>query len=182
MIVFLVFVLKGFSKAMSGFVKLGLINGEPCPLLERNSSSVSWVSETALIFKAQKNPMAVVLLCLIFHSTCSSVKSGLLKSLLLSIAACQHQGCTGLRLADTDECHRASYTVFESEVSQITWHITRVYVCLLFNYLTDGNSFIINDSVFVMSKAEYDVWGKTVVSFRAHQWKSDLGLLWLLNE
>lgn len=33
---------KGFSKAMSGFVKLGLINGEPCPLLERNSSSVSW--------------------------------------------------------------------------------------------------------------------------------------------
>lgn len=33
---------KGFSKAMSGFVKLGLIDSEPCPLLEQNSSSVTW--------------------------------------------------------------------------------------------------------------------------------------------
>lgn len=33
---------KGFSNAMSGFVKLGLINTEPCPLLEQSSSSVTW--------------------------------------------------------------------------------------------------------------------------------------------
>uniref|UniRef100_A0A7N8YK92 Aminoadipate-semialdehyde synthase n=1 Tax=Mastacembelus armatus TaxID=205130 RepID=A0A7N8YK92_9TELE len=29
---------QGFSKAMSGFVKLGLINGEPCPILQPTSS------------------------------------------------------------------------------------------------------------------------------------------------
>uniref|UniRef100_A0A8C2XBR4 Aminoadipate-semialdehyde synthase n=2 Tax=Cyclopterus lumpus TaxID=8103 RepID=A0A8C2XBR4_CYCLU len=33
---------KGFSKAMSGFVKLGLINSDPCPILKPNSSPVSW--------------------------------------------------------------------------------------------------------------------------------------------
>uniref|UniRef100_A0A7N8XBJ6 Alpha-aminoadipic semialdehyde synthase, mitochondrial n=1 Tax=Mastacembelus armatus TaxID=205130 RepID=A0A7N8XBJ6_9TELE len=33
---------QGFSKAMSGFVKLGLINGEPCPILQPTSSPVSW--------------------------------------------------------------------------------------------------------------------------------------------
>lgn len=33
---------KGFSKAMSGFVKLGLINSEPSPILHKNSSPVSW--------------------------------------------------------------------------------------------------------------------------------------------
>lgn len=33
---------KGFSKAMSGFVKLGLINSEPSPILQRTSSPVSW--------------------------------------------------------------------------------------------------------------------------------------------
>ncbi|XP_054476363.1 alpha-aminoadipic semialdehyde synthase, mitochondrial-like [Anoplopoma fimbria] len=33
---------KGFSKAMSGFVKLGLINSEPCPILKPTSSPVSW--------------------------------------------------------------------------------------------------------------------------------------------
>ncbi|TKS73855.1 Alpha-aminoadipic semialdehyde synthase, mitochondrial LKR/SDH [Collichthys lucidus] len=33
---------KGFSKAMSGFVKLGLINTEPCPILNHTSSPVSW--------------------------------------------------------------------------------------------------------------------------------------------
>uniref|UniRef100_A0A7N6B1M8 Saccharopine dehydrogenase (NAD(+), L-glutamate-forming) n=1 Tax=Anabas testudineus TaxID=64144 RepID=A0A7N6B1M8_ANATE len=33
---------KGFSKAMSGFVKLGLINSEPCPILQPTSSPVSW--------------------------------------------------------------------------------------------------------------------------------------------
>ncbi|KAM7397303.1 hypothetical protein PAMP_020287 [Pampus punctatissimus] len=33
---------KGFSQAMSGFLKLGLINSEPCPILQRASSPVSW--------------------------------------------------------------------------------------------------------------------------------------------
>ncbi|KAM4601586.1 alpha-aminoadipic semialdehyde synthase, mitochondrial [Polymixia lowei] len=33
---------KGFSNAMSGFVKLGLINAEPCPMLEHTSAPVSW--------------------------------------------------------------------------------------------------------------------------------------------
>lgn len=33
---------KGFSKAMSGFLKLGLINSESCPILQRSSSPVSW--------------------------------------------------------------------------------------------------------------------------------------------
>uniref|UniRef100_A0A8D3DVG7 Alpha-aminoadipic semialdehyde synthase, mitochondrial n=1 Tax=Scophthalmus maximus TaxID=52904 RepID=A0A8D3DVG7_SCOMX len=33
---------KGFSKAMSGFVKLGLINSEPSPILQPTSSPVSW--------------------------------------------------------------------------------------------------------------------------------------------
>lgn len=33
---------KGFSKAMSGFLKLGLINSEPCPILQSTSSPVSW--------------------------------------------------------------------------------------------------------------------------------------------
>ncbi|XP_019934960.2 alpha-aminoadipic semialdehyde synthase, mitochondrial [Paralichthys olivaceus] len=33
---------KGFTKAMSGFVKLGLINSEPCPMLQPTSSPVSW--------------------------------------------------------------------------------------------------------------------------------------------
>ncbi|XP_070686971.1 alpha-aminoadipic semialdehyde synthase, mitochondrial [Pempheris klunzingeri] len=33
---------KGFSKAMSGFVKLGLINSEPSPILQHTSSPVSW--------------------------------------------------------------------------------------------------------------------------------------------
>uniref|UniRef100_A0A3P8UP07 Aminoadipate-semialdehyde synthase n=1 Tax=Cynoglossus semilaevis TaxID=244447 RepID=A0A3P8UP07_CYNSE len=34
---------KGFSKAMSSFVKLGLINSEPCPSLQPTSSPVSWL-------------------------------------------------------------------------------------------------------------------------------------------
>uniref|UniRef100_A0A4W4GWA8 Saccharopine dehydrogenase (NAD(+), L-glutamate-forming) n=1 Tax=Electrophorus electricus TaxID=8005 RepID=A0A4W4GWA8_ELEEL len=34
---------KGFSSAMSGFVKLGLINTDPCPMLEQAGSPVSWV-------------------------------------------------------------------------------------------------------------------------------------------
>uniref|UniRef100_A0A665TJL6 Aminoadipate-semialdehyde synthase n=1 Tax=Echeneis naucrates TaxID=173247 RepID=A0A665TJL6_ECHNA len=33
---------KGFTKAMSGFVKLGLINSDPCPILQPTSSPVSW--------------------------------------------------------------------------------------------------------------------------------------------
>ncbi|XP_019737379.1 alpha-aminoadipic semialdehyde synthase, mitochondrial [Hippocampus comes] len=33
---------KGFSRAMRGFVKVGLINGEPCPLLASASSPVTW--------------------------------------------------------------------------------------------------------------------------------------------
>uniref|UniRef100_A0A8C7WIE0 Aminoadipate-semialdehyde synthase n=1 Tax=Oncorhynchus mykiss TaxID=8022 RepID=A0A8C7WIE0_ONCMY len=33
---------KGFSKAMSGFVKLGLINTDPCPMLKHTSAPVSW--------------------------------------------------------------------------------------------------------------------------------------------
>lgn len=35
---------QGFAKAMSGFVKLGLINGDPCPLLAVDAPVVSWVS------------------------------------------------------------------------------------------------------------------------------------------
>uniref|UniRef100_A0A8C5H9N1 Saccharopine dehydrogenase (NAD(+), L-glutamate-forming) n=1 Tax=Gouania willdenowi TaxID=441366 RepID=A0A8C5H9N1_GOUWI len=34
---------KGFSKAMSGFVRLGLIDSEPSPILQCTSSPVSWV-------------------------------------------------------------------------------------------------------------------------------------------
>ncbi|XP_026094901.1 alpha-aminoadipic semialdehyde synthase, mitochondrial [Carassius auratus] len=33
---------RGFSSAMSGFVKLGLISTEPCPLLGHTASPVSW--------------------------------------------------------------------------------------------------------------------------------------------
>lgn len=33
---------KGFTKAMTGFVKLGLINNEPCPVLLPTSPPVSW--------------------------------------------------------------------------------------------------------------------------------------------
>ncbi|XP_048825797.1 alpha-aminoadipic semialdehyde synthase, mitochondrial isoform X1 [Brienomyrus brachyistius] len=33
---------KGFSNAMSGFVKLGLVNTEPCPMLSPASGPVSW--------------------------------------------------------------------------------------------------------------------------------------------
>ncbi|XP_053320149.1 alpha-aminoadipic semialdehyde synthase, mitochondrial [Spea bombifrons] len=33
---------KGFAKAMSGFVKLGLINSEPCPLLAIDAPVISW--------------------------------------------------------------------------------------------------------------------------------------------
>ncbi|XP_041852717.1 alpha-aminoadipic semialdehyde synthase, mitochondrial [Melanotaenia boesemani] len=33
---------KGFSAAMSGFVKMGLINTEPCPILQNTSASISW--------------------------------------------------------------------------------------------------------------------------------------------
>ncbi|KAL7867887.1 hypothetical protein SRHO_G00092710 [Serrasalmus rhombeus] len=33
---------KGFSSAMSSFIKLGLINTDPCPMLEQTSSPVSW--------------------------------------------------------------------------------------------------------------------------------------------
>ncbi|XP_066525161.1 alpha-aminoadipic semialdehyde synthase, mitochondrial isoform X2 [Hoplias malabaricus] len=35
---------KGFSSAMLGFVKLGLINTDPCPMLECTASPVSWKS------------------------------------------------------------------------------------------------------------------------------------------
>ncbi|XP_057693501.1 alpha-aminoadipic semialdehyde synthase, mitochondrial-like [Corythoichthys intestinalis] len=33
---------KGFCRAMRGFVKLGLINSEPCPILRNASSPVTW--------------------------------------------------------------------------------------------------------------------------------------------
>lgn len=33
---------KGFSNAMSGFVKLGLINTEPCPMLAAGAAPVTW--------------------------------------------------------------------------------------------------------------------------------------------
>ncbi|XP_041964997.1 alpha-aminoadipic semialdehyde synthase, mitochondrial [Alosa sapidissima] len=33
---------RGFSRAMSGFVKLGLINTEPCPMLHHTAVPVSW--------------------------------------------------------------------------------------------------------------------------------------------
>ncbi|XP_069485193.1 alpha-aminoadipic semialdehyde synthase, mitochondrial [Ambystoma mexicanum] len=33
---------KGFCKAMSGFVKLGLINADPCPLLGAEAPSITW--------------------------------------------------------------------------------------------------------------------------------------------
>lgn len=35
---------QGFAKAMSGFVKLGLIDVDPCPLLAVDAPVVSWVS------------------------------------------------------------------------------------------------------------------------------------------
>uniref|UniRef100_A0A8C2XE23 Aminoadipate-semialdehyde synthase n=1 Tax=Cyclopterus lumpus TaxID=8103 RepID=A0A8C2XE23_CYCLU len=45
---------KGFSKAMSGFVKLGLINSDPCPILKPNSSPVSWVRTSARTHSVHK--------------------------------------------------------------------------------------------------------------------------------
>ncbi|XP_053572646.1 alpha-aminoadipic semialdehyde synthase, mitochondrial [Bombina bombina] len=33
---------KGFAKAMKGFVKLGLINADPCPLLAINAPAITW--------------------------------------------------------------------------------------------------------------------------------------------
>ncbi|XP_061780678.1 alpha-aminoadipic semialdehyde synthase, mitochondrial [Nerophis lumbriciformis] len=33
---------EGFSRAMSGFVKLGLINSDPCPLLQSSAPPVTW--------------------------------------------------------------------------------------------------------------------------------------------
>ncbi|KAG9490143.1 hypothetical protein GDO78_005826 [Eleutherodactylus coqui] len=33
---------KGFAKAMSGFVKLGLINADPCPLLAIDAPAITW--------------------------------------------------------------------------------------------------------------------------------------------
>ncbi|KAF3706121.1 Alpha-aminoadipic semialdehyde synthase, mitochondrial LKR/SDH Lysine ketoglutarate reductase [Channa argus] len=33
---------QGFSKAVSSFIKLGLINNEPCPILQPSSSPISW--------------------------------------------------------------------------------------------------------------------------------------------
>uniref|UniRef100_A0A671Q9H0 Alpha-aminoadipic semialdehyde synthase, mitochondrial-like n=1 Tax=Sinocyclocheilus anshuiensis TaxID=1608454 RepID=A0A671Q9H0_9TELE len=36
---------RGFSSAMNGFVKLGLINTEPCPLLGHTASPVSWLTD-----------------------------------------------------------------------------------------------------------------------------------------
>ncbi|XP_053261597.1 alpha-aminoadipic semialdehyde synthase, mitochondrial [Podarcis raffonei] len=33
---------KGYSKAIGGFVKLGLINSEPCPMLSATAASISW--------------------------------------------------------------------------------------------------------------------------------------------
>ncbi|KAM4039169.1 alpha-aminoadipic semialdehyde synthase, mitochondrial [Anomaloglossus baeobatrachus] len=33
---------KGFAKAMSGFVKLGLINADPCPLLAMDAPAITW--------------------------------------------------------------------------------------------------------------------------------------------
>lgn len=33
---------RGFSKAMSGFVRLGLISSEPCPILHHSAPPVSW--------------------------------------------------------------------------------------------------------------------------------------------
>uniref|UniRef100_A0AAX7VQ84 Saccharopine dehydrogenase (NAD(+), L-glutamate-forming) n=1 Tax=Astatotilapia calliptera TaxID=8154 RepID=A0AAX7VQ84_ASTCA len=44
---------KGFSKAMSGFIKLGLINSDPSPILQHTSSPVSWVRTS---FSVQKHP------------------------------------------------------------------------------------------------------------------------------
>lgn len=40
---------QGFSKAMSGFVKLGLINAEPSPILKQTSAHVSWVRSLVLL-------------------------------------------------------------------------------------------------------------------------------------
>uniref|UniRef100_A0A8C9ZYQ4 Aminoadipate-semialdehyde synthase n=1 Tax=Sander lucioperca TaxID=283035 RepID=A0A8C9ZYQ4_SANLU len=34
---------KGFTKAMTGFVKLGLINSEPCPILRRFTPTACWL-------------------------------------------------------------------------------------------------------------------------------------------
>uniref|UniRef100_A0A6Q2Z665 Aminoadipate-semialdehyde synthase n=1 Tax=Esox lucius TaxID=8010 RepID=A0A6Q2Z665_ESOLU len=39
---------SGFSKAMSGFVKLGLINTDSCPMLKETSAPVSWVRMTLM--------------------------------------------------------------------------------------------------------------------------------------
>ncbi|XP_034983008.1 alpha-aminoadipic semialdehyde synthase, mitochondrial [Zootoca vivipara] len=33
---------RGFSKAIGGFVKLGLINSEPCPMLSATAASITW--------------------------------------------------------------------------------------------------------------------------------------------
>lgn len=120
---------QGFSKAMSGFVKLGLINSEPCPILHHTSSPVSWVRTSAEDPFSVKNGMMKTSRYMVerlraappasfsspsfsfikqavlelFHLKRLTVEVRLLKSLLLSIAACQHQGCSEPRLSDTDE-------------------------------------------------------------------------------
>lgn len=41
---------QGFSSAVSSFIKLGLINTEPCPMLEHTADPVSWVHLNLLIY------------------------------------------------------------------------------------------------------------------------------------
>uniref|UniRef100_A0A4W6DSN0 Aminoadipate-semialdehyde synthase n=1 Tax=Lates calcarifer TaxID=8187 RepID=A0A4W6DSN0_LATCA len=48
---------KGFSKAMSGFVRLGLINSEPCPILQPTSSPVSWFYKNKLFGMLSDEPV-----------------------------------------------------------------------------------------------------------------------------
>lgn len=42
---------QGFSKAMSGFVRLGLIDSEPCSILNPTAAPVSWVRSRFSAFR-----------------------------------------------------------------------------------------------------------------------------------
>uniref|UniRef100_A0AAY4BA15 Saccharopine dehydrogenase (NAD(+), L-glutamate-forming) n=1 Tax=Denticeps clupeoides TaxID=299321 RepID=A0AAY4BA15_9TELE len=48
---------RGFSSAMSGFVKLGLINTDPCPFLEHTASPMSWVYNLTQTRREKKSPV-----------------------------------------------------------------------------------------------------------------------------
>lgn len=96
---------------MSSFVKLGLINSEPCPSLQPTSSPVSWVRTLTAAHRCSSLFFYSLSLFSLYEMSClapprKSVELWewiYLKGLLLSIAAYLHQGFTETRRSDIDE-------------------------------------------------------------------------------